>query len=202
MKIKNKSVLFPLFSSPIYKEETEFRVNAAELKTIQSLPLMRSMPRPKPVGISEDHKIFNQKVFKRTKNFIDEKAQNFFKKVLFLKNELVITESWISRATPGATHHKHKHPNALFSIVYYVDCPSSYLRFSREHNFLQEFSLFAYDFEKYTIYTAHHWTLAVKTGDLLIFPASVFHESSPNQHTTDKLVLGVNYFFKKIPTHF
>ena len=202
MKIKNKPVVLPLFSSPIYKEETEFRVNAAELKTIRSLPLMPYLPRTKPVGISKDHKIFNQKVFKRIKNFIDEKAQNFFKEILFLKNELVITESWISRATPGATHHKHKHPNALFSIVYYVDCPSSYLRFSRQHNFLQESYLFSYDFKKYTIYTAPHWTLPVKTGDLLIFPASVAHESSPNQHAADKLVLGVNYFFKKIPTHF
>jgi len=194
--------IFPLFSSPIYKEETAFRVNSTELKMIRSLPLMPYLPRTKPAGISKDHEIFKQKAFKRIKNFIDERAQHFFKKVLFLKNELVITQSWISNAAPGATHHKHKHPNALFSIVYYVDCPSSYLRFSREHNFLQEFSLFAYDFEKYVMYTAPHWTLPVKTGDLLIFPASVAHESSPNQHPTDKLVLGANYFFKKIPTHF
>ena len=89
------------------------------------------------------------------------------------------------------------------SIVYYADCPSSYLRFSREHNFLEECSLFSYDFEKYTIHTAPHWTLPVTTGDLLIFPASIaFHESSPNTHTTDKLVVGANYFFKKMPTHF
>ena len=200
--MKPKHTILPLFSSPIYREETTFRANAVELKTIRSLPLMPYLPRTKPAGISKDHQIFKQNVFKRIKNFIDERAQYFFKKVLLLKNELIITESWISNAAPGATHHKHKHPNALFSVVYYVDCPSSYLRFSREHNFLQESSLFSYDFEKYTIYTAHHWTLPVKTGDLLIFPASVAHESNANQHTTNKLVLGANYFFKKIPTHF
>ena len=200
--MKPKHTILPLFSSPIYREETTFRVNAVELKTIRSLPLMPYLPRTKPAGISKDHEIFKQKAFKRIKNFIDERAQYFFKKILFLKNELVITESWISRARPGATHHRHKHPNALFSIVYYADCPSSYLRFSREHNFLEECSLFSYDFEKYTIHTAPHWTLPVTTGDLLIFPASIAHESSPNTHTTDKLVVGANYFFKKMPTHF
>ena len=200
--MKPTSNILPLFSSPVYKEETTFRVNVAELKTIRSLPLLPYLPPPKPVGISKDHEIFKQKAFKRIKNFMDERAQYFFKKILFLKNELVITESWISRAKPEATHPRHKHPNALFSIVYYVDCPSSYLRFSREHNFLEAGSLFSYDFEKYTIYTAPHWTLPVTTGDLLIFPASMAHESSPNTHTTDKLVVGANYFFKKMPTHF
>ena len=111
--MKPKHTILPLFSSPIYREETTFRVNAVELKTIRSLPLMPYLPRTKPAGISKDHEIFKQKAFKRIKNFIDERAQYFFKKILFLKNELVITESWISRARPGATHHRHKHPNAL-----------------------------------------------------------------------------------------
>ena len=208
---KNNPIIYPLFSSPVYREETEFRVNSTELKTIKSLSFVPSRPTPKkfdwsrpghPVDISKDHEILKQKALKRIKNFIDEKAQYFFKKLLFLKNELVITQSWVSRGQTGGTHHKHRHPNALFSVVYYVDCPSAQLRFSREDNFLDNSYLFSYDFEQYNFYTSRHWTVPVKTGDLFIFPGSLFHESSPNQHSTDKWVLGANYFFKKVPVSF
>ena len=199
---KNNAIIYPLFSSPVYREETEFRVNSTELKTLRSLSLVPSAARKNSVDISKDHEILKQKALKRIKNFIDEKAQYFFKKLLFLKNELVITQSWVSRGQTGGTHHRHRHPNALFSVVYYVDCPSAQLRFSREDNFLDNSYLFSYDFEQYNFYTSRHWTVPVKTGDLFIFPGSLFHESSPNQHSTDKWVLGANYFFKKVPVSF
>ena len=194
---QNKETVLPLFSCPVYKEATEFRFNSTELKMIHSMPYL---PTSKPIDVSKDHEIFKKKGFKRIKNFIDEKAQHFFKKILLIKNEMIITQSWITQGKPGTAHHKHRHPNALFSLVYYIDCPSAHLRLSREDNFMDDCSLFSYDFEQYNLYTARHWTLPVTTGDLLIFPASVFHESSPNTQTTNKWVLSVNYFLKRIPT--
>jgi uncharacterized protein (TIGR02466 family) len=197
----NKQIVVPLFSSPLYKETTKFRFNQAELKIIHSMPYhpVGVTPPFKSVDVSKDHEIFKQKKFKRIKNFIDERTQYFFKKILFIKNELAITQSWITKGRPGSAHHKHRHPNALFSLVYYVDCPSTQLRLSREDNFMDDCSLFSYKFEQYNIYNSRHWTVPVTTGDLLIFPASVFHESSPNVQTTDKWVLSCNYFLKNIP---
>ena len=214
---KNKSfepnpIIFPLFPHPIYKEKTDFRFNSTELKLVHAWELetqgRSAMSRYKklyhvqPVDVSTDREIFNKKELKRVKKFIDGKAQQFFKKSLLLKNELVITKSWVTRGKPNTAHHIHRHPNALFSLVYYIDCPSCQLRFSQSaaYNFMDKCSLFTYDFEQFNIYTARHWTIPVETGDLLIFPASLFHESSPNLQSTDKWVFSCNYFLKTLPS--
>jgi len=191
-------IIFPLFSCPVYKEVTDFRVNPAELKLIHSLPQVPQKigaPPFQPVHVSEDHEIFKRTGFKRIEDFIDEKAQHFFKKILLIKSELVITQSWTTKGKPNSAHYIHSHPNALFSVIYYVDCPSAYLQFSRPDNLS-----FSYDYEPYNIYTARHWRVPIKTGDLLIFPATALHESGPNLHNSDKWVLSCNYFLKTIPT--
>jgi len=202
--VEPNPVIFPLFPCPVYKERTDFRFNPAELKLVHSLTLELQGKSEEsfspPIDVSKDREIFKKKEFKRVRNFIDEKAQHFFKKHLSLKNELIITKSWVTRGKPNTAHHLHRHPNALFSLVYYIDCPSAHLRFSQNNNFLDDCSLFSYDFEQFNLYTARHWTLSVTTGDLLIFPASLFHQSSPNVQTTDKWVLSCNYFLKTLPT--
>jgi uncharacterized protein (TIGR02466 family) len=207
-KTKNKNlepnpVILPLFSHPVYKEMTDFRFNPAELKLVHSLTLeieARKEGSLSPlIEISKDREIFKKKGFKRVREFIDGKAQHFFKKCLFLKNELIITKSWVTRGKPSTAHHSHRHPNALFSLVYYIDCPAAHLRFSRNDNFMDEYSLFSYDFKQFNLYTARQWTIPVTTGLLLIFPASLFHQSSPNLHSTDKWVFSCNYFLKTLP---
>ena len=208
-KTKNKNlepnpVIFPLFPCPVYKEMTDIRFNPAELKLVHSLTLELQGRSEEsfspPVDVSKDREIFKKKGFNRVRDFIDEKAQHFFKKHLFLKNELIITKSWVTRGKPNTAHHSHRHPNALFSVVYYIDCPAAHLRFSRNNNFLDDCSLFSYDIEQFNLYTARQWTIPVTTGLLLIFPASLFHQSSPNLHSTDKWVFSCNYFLKTLPT--
>ena len=61
-------IIFPLFSSPLYREITDFRFTPAELKVVQSLPYAEPLGGPhKPVGISEDNRILEKKEFKRIK---------------------------------------------------------------------------------------------------------------------------------------
>ena len=205
-KLEPNPIVIPLFPHPVYKEMTDFRFNPAELKLVHSLTLEtleleggseRSLSPS--IDVSKDREIFKKKEFKRVREFIDGKAQHFFKKCLFLKNELIITKSWVTRGKPNTAHHAHRHPNALFSLVYYIDCPSAQLTFSHR-NFMDEYSLFSYDFEQFNLYTARQWTIPVTTGLLLIFPASLFHQSSPNLHSTDKWVFSCNYFLKTLPT--
>ena len=204
-KLEPNPIVIPLFPQhPVYKEMTDFRFNPAELKLVHSLTLESqggyegSLSPSPPIDISKDREIFKKKEFKRVREFIDGKAQHFFKKCLFLKNELIITKSWVTRGKPNTVHHPHRHPNALFSLVYYIDCPSAQLKFSHS-NFMDEYSLFSYDFEQSNFYTARQWTTPVTTGLLLIFPASLFHESSPNLQSTDKWVFSCNYFLKTLP---
>ena len=96
-KTKNKNlepnpVIFPLFPCPVYKEMTDFRFNPAELKLVHSLTLELQGRSEEsfspPVDVSKDREIFKKKGFKRVKDFIDEKAQHFFKKTFIPKKRI------------------------------------------------------------------------------------------------------------------
>ena len=191
-------IILPLFSSPLYRETTDFRFNPSELKTIQSVPYEHAEGPDKPVEISDENRILEKKEFKRIKNFVDKKAQDYFKKTLHIKNEFIMTQSWITKGRPGIAHHKHRHLNAIFSLVYYIDCPSAHLQFTTPDNFLMNCCFFSYEYNKHTVLNSATWTIPVKTGDLLIFPANMCHQSSPNSASANKWVLSCNYFLKEI----
>ena len=74
-------IILPLFSSPLYRETTDFRFNPTELKTIQSLPYEHAEGPDKPVEISDDNRILEKKEFKRIKTLWIKKLRTILKKL-------------------------------------------------------------------------------------------------------------------------
>ena len=133
----------------------------------------------------------------RVKNFLDEHMNNFIENVIEIKNKFVMTQSWSTITKKGQQHQLHNHPNAMFSLVFYVSAEGSKsgnFVFNFESSRLGERWNFSLDVKKYNTFNSFTWDFEVNTGDLIIFPAWMHHYTRENVTNKDRIVIGANYF--------
>ena len=53
---------------------------------------------------------------------------------------------------------------------------------------------FSFDVKKYNAFNSLTWDFEVNTGDLIIFPAWMYHFTRENVTDKDRIVIGANYF--------
>ena len=146
--------------------------------------------------ISKDSFILNDNKYKNIKQNIIEVVEDYKKNVLSIKNELIMTQSWVSLNNKDNQHHTHTHGNTFISLVYYLNCVSGDLVFDFEKSSIQKGFYFDYDVEEFNIYNSSSWTFNVKTDDIVIFPGLLKHRTTPNQDTKYRKILGANFFLK------
>lgn len=128
------------------------------------------------------------KIHSHTENFYDATLYTWFdkcleevhKQLLFKKTiKIEITSCWANKTSRMQSHHKHTHPNSLFSGVYYPENSTSPLIFSTQNIWFQHFpQLLLTDngFEN-----DKHLGMPVtgkylpKKGSLIIFPSYISH---------------------------
>ena len=133
----------------------------------------------------------------RVKNFLDEHMNNFIENVIEIKNKFVMTQSWSTITKKGQQHQLHNHPNAMFSLVFYVSAEGSKsgnFVFNFESSRLCERWNFSLDVKKYNTFNSFTWDFEVNTGDLIIFPAWMQHYTRENTTNNDRIIVGANYF--------
>lgn len=118
----------------------------------------------------------------------------------FLKDELYLdfvdfwfTESWINQNKTGEFHHKHAHPNSLYSgVLFLTESPEEYhgnLQFHRPQREL--FAPVRQDENSHP----RAWSYAFfspKKGLLIVFPSNLQHEVSPNLSPKTRMTLSFN----------
>ncbi len=178
---------------PIAAEPTNFLLNDKEKKVLSKLNYFGF---PGKVSVSKDYRILDKKSLKRVKDFIITKVEQYKKDILCIDNDLCMTQSWTTINKKGSMHHKHNHPNAFLSLVYYVDCDpnSGDLIFSTEKSSIQDGFNFNYKVLKQNEYNSSGWTFKTKPGYICIFPGHVEHYSSAHKGDEDRIIIGANFF--------
>jgi uncharacterized protein (TIGR02466 family) len=112
--------------------------------------------------------------FKDIKTFIDESIKQYFKEVYNPLNniEVYVTQSWINYTKQGQYHHRHEHPNSLFSGVFYLDVTKDLDKIKFFKNVYQNLKMPS---DEWTIYNSDSWWIPVETGNLILFPSSTSH---------------------------
>jgi uncharacterized protein (TIGR02466 family) len=112
--------------------------------------------------------------FKDIKTFIDESIKQYFKEVYSPLNniEVYVTQSWINYTKQGQYHHRHEHPNSLFSGVFYLDVTKDLDKIKFFKNVYQNLKMPS---DEWTIYNSDSWWIPVETGNLILFPSSTSH---------------------------
>lgn len=118
--------------------------------------------------------ILNCDAFKDIKTFIDASIKQYFEEVYAPSGdvEVYVTQSWINYTKKGEYHHRHEHPNSLFSGVFYLDVTENLDKIKFFKNVYQNLKIAPVN---WNIYNSDSWWVPVKTGDLVLFPSSTSH---------------------------
>lgn len=147
---------------------------------------------------SKDTYILEHKKCTKLANFIKEAVVYFGKEILmYVYDEYVFSQSWISHKRPGQFHTMHTHPNSLISGVFYYgeedeDIPAitfhrpmagintSYL--SPQNQLDRRKSQYAWD----------TFSVNYSAGLLLLFPSYILHSVPVNKSTKVRKSLAFN----------
>jgi len=146
--------------------------------------------------LSETITLLEDKTLVSLKKFMTEKAEEYTRDVLEIKDQIYLTQSWSTINNTNSIHEPHHHPNTFISMVYYAQCESGSLNFYLQTTSLKECFNFHYTINKHNSYNSHHWSFALKTGDVVLFPGHINHGSSPNKSSEPRIIVGANFFIK------
>ena len=194
-KILNQEIM-PLHALPVYKEETSFVLTRDEIDIVLN-EKYRLSTSGESVKISVSDKLLEDEKLQRVKVFILSRFNYYVENVLQIQNCFYLTQSWSAINGKDSTHHLHAHPNTILSCVYYANASQDdggELRLKMQRSRLQEGFYFSYEKKEPNIFNSHVTDIKVKTGDIVMFPGWVDHESLPNKSDEQRLVIGTNYF--------
>ena len=194
-KILNQEIM-PLHALPVYKEETSFVLTRDEIDIVLN-EKYRLSTSGESVKISVSDKLLEDEKLQRVKVFILSRFNYYVENVLQIQNCFYLTQSWSAINGKDSKHHLHTHPNTILSCVYYANASQDdggELRLKMQRSRLQEGFYFSYEKKEPNIFNSHVTDIKVKTGDIVMFPGWVDHESLPNKSDEQRLIIGTNYF--------
>ena len=107
--------IVPLFSVPIlYQFDSGRRLTDDELKIISQLDR-----EPVPNNFSKNRNILDLPGLEQLKTFCQTAIDDYAEEVCKVTDEFYITNSWVTKNLTSVDHHKHTHPNSIFSGVFY-----------------------------------------------------------------------------------
>ena len=191
--------VYKLFPTPIFHLKIEnFKELNKELKNyILNLKKKDEKGQKKSNYGGWHSHFFDQKNDKILKRFSDI-IQNFFIKIFvdemgweYNPDKIKITGMWSIINKKGSFNIQHNHPNAYLSAVYYVQVSenSGNIKFfdPREQKNIRQPKI-----KNYTDTSAAITEMTPQEGDLLIFPAYLYHSVSKNLSEDDRIIISFN----------
>ena len=185
--------LLNLKAIPVAYDGNVYHLNKKELDIVKKTKYRKPA---QGFYLSETSSLLENKTLASLKKFIIEKAEEYTRDVLEIKDKIYLTQSWSTINTTNASHKIHDHPNTFISLVYYAQCKEGSLHFHLHTSSIRECFNFHYTINKFNIYNAQNWALSVKTGDIVLFPGHIRHGSSSNKSTEPRIIVGANFFLK------
>jgi len=146
--------------------------------------------------VSNDNNVFDDERLSDIKYFCEEALNQYFYKIYDPINpndvKLRITQSWLNFTTQGKFHEKHKHYNSFLSGVLYINAyrdKDSIIFTKTETEFNWQIQS-----KESTAFNASHFHNSVNTGDIIIFPANLYHSTPVNNYNYVRISLAFSSF--------
>ena len=181
---------------PIHFEKTSFRLTNDELNTIFG----KSYYHPMSNNLTKTSFLLKDDKLSRIKSFLDERMNSYIENIVEINDKFIMTQSWSTTTKKSENHHSHNHPNAIFSLVFYVSSQgveSGNLVFNLDNRLREKYD-FSFNVKNYNTFNSSTWEYEVNTGDLIIFPAWIYHETRENTSNEDRVIIGANYFVEGV----
>jgi uncharacterized protein (TIGR02466 family) len=102
-----------------------------------------------------------------------------------------VTGCWANMNPAGVPHAPHSHPNNLLAGVYYVRADAGADRITFHEPRPQIYTLWPRP-QTNTMLNASHWSIPVKPGRVIVFPAWLMHSVPPNRSQGPRLSISFN----------
>lgn len=118
-------------------------------------------------------------------------TDNFIKNIYKYKTQFQIVNSWVTKTEPNGSSDYHVHKNFWLSAVYY---PHGSLedKFSINLNTLNSDNFFDFETIEKNFINSQRVTQEITEGDLILFPANLYHKINTNISNKDRYSLAVN----------
>ena len=191
MEINNPKV-WNFQGYPILQFASNFELNDEEAQFINELEFRENVSN----FMTKEFFILNDKKFKRIKDMFNHGMEYYTKKVLEISDALQMENSWITLNKRFQNHHDHDHQNVLFSMCYYPQIEDGAFCVTFQRSILQQGYNFSYTIINPNEYNGNRHQIPIKAGDCIIFPAWLFHSSTPNTSEVERYMIGANYFLR------
>jgi len=129
---------------------------------------------------------------------VEEKVVEYAKEVWKAEVDPFVTQSWLNWTKPGQYHHKHAHPNSLYSGVLYVDVEDDR---DRIYFYQEGYKQLKPTYSEWNRWNSESWWLPIKRDQIVIFPSSLTHmvQTVPGEVIgKERVSLAFNTFAKQI----
>jgi len=184
----NELGIHPLFSQPLY--EGRIDIDSVNLDNIVWAENYSNF-------ISTSTDVLEMPEFSILKEQVMLSLQDYFYDVLSVKKqtEIYITESWLNKSIRDQMHHRHWHPNSVYSgiVILQADKDTGLLNF-----ITGQYQTLEYEIETPNLFNAKSMTFCPDPGTILIFPSNVEHLVTPNASDLPRISLSFNTFIRGI----
>lgn len=142
-----------------------------------------------------DKDILDKRGLNNIKDVLLSSVKKYISEVVDPSNKIepYITQSWINYTTNNQWHHKHNHSNSFLSGVLYVKADINIDRITFHDDRYKQIDILP---NHYTKMNSSSWDIAVKTGDIFIFPSNLTHEVKVSKNDQPRISLSFNTFIK------
>jgi len=181
-----------MFAVPLYRTTLGRAFSQAEMQFFHET--LRGAVSAIANQSSVSKKVLTSPQMKDIRSVIEEHLAQYIRTVFNTSSQvqLQITQSWLTLAGKGQSHHVHTHPNSVVSGVLYINlAPVDGISFYRNEDNIWYELLKQQD----NYYNAHQYFVQTAVGDLLLFPSNVRHGVRPVTENVERVSLSFNTFF-------
>lgn len=128
------------------------------------------------------------------KKILTDKVNWYLRDVWGEDGNMRITISWVNYNPPNTKHHKHSHPNSIFSGCFYLDTAPDAGAIVITNPNKKQFYAESINGEK-NKFTSSIFGFRPDKYDMYIFPSWLEHEVEPNKSDTTRISLAFNTFY-------
>ena len=96
--------------------------------------------------------------------------------------------SWINKSTKFSEHRYHSHPNSFLSAIYYISTNPTSTYFESPNTSIYTGIVV----NSKSKFNQNVWSSQAKSGDLIIFPSTLYHWTQPENFDGERLTLSLN----------
>ena len=177
-----------LFPTTLYSSEYKSNMEE-EKKFVNNLEYIKNGVGNKK---SKDTYILNRPELNKINTFIKGHLKNFLENGIKVKNDLIVTQSWVNKNEKGTKHTEHRHPNSMISgVFYFTETKETPIIFSKWDDWG-----IAFDFDNIDKVNARTANFKALPGSLVLFPSSLNHSVPINTSDDIRISLSFNTFAK------